>query len=93
MLRWKADASESQKRSLREGLERLREELSVIRDYRFGDDAGLAASNFDFAIVADFDDAEAYRVYADHPAHEELIRTLLRPILAERVAVQYRADP
>jgi hypothetical protein len=63
--------------------------IPEIRRYAFGPDAGLAEGNFDFAVVADFEDADAYRVYAAHPAHTGLIAERIRPLIAERVAVQY----
>ena len=40
-------------------------------------------------MVADFDDADGYRVYRDHPAHVAVIAERIRPILAGRAAVQY----
>lgn len=63
--------------------------IPEIRSYRFGPDAGLGVSaNADFAVVADFDDAEAYAAYARHPAHQDVIVRLLRPLMAERMSVQ-----
>jgi hypothetical protein len=49
----------------------------------------LGGGNEDFALVADFDDADAYRRYAEHPAHRHLIATLLMPLLGTRHAVQF----
>jgi hypothetical protein len=70
--------------------------IPEVRAYRFGPDAGLGMSaNADFAVVADFDDAEGYAAYAGHPAHQDVIVRLLRPMLAERMSVQFtfRPDP
>lgn len=64
--------------------------IPEIRAYRFGPDAGLGISaNGDFAVVADFDDAEGYAAYAHHPAHQDVIVRLLRPLVAERLSVQF----
>lgn len=41
--------------------------------------------------MADFDDADAYRRYAEHPAHRHLLAERLWPILAGRHSVQYEA--
>ncbi len=92
LLRFRADASEQAKQALRDGLGALPSQIPELRSYRFGDDAGLAAGNFDFAIVADLDDEQAWRTYAGHPAHQAAIEQFIRPILEERVAVQYRLD-
>ena len=48
-----------------------------------------ATGNFDLAVVADFDDEAGYRVYATNPEHLTVIAERIRPILADRAAVQY----
>ena len=40
-------------------------------------------------MVADFDNVEDYLVYRDHPVHQEIIKTYVQPIIANRAAVQY----
>ena len=90
LFTWKADVSDVGVRAFAEGLAALPAKIPEIRSYRFGPDAGLAGGgNDDFALVADFADAEAYRRYAEHPAHRHLIAELLWPILGGRHAVQY----
>ena len=89
LFAWKADASDVQVRGFADGLAALPARIPEIRSYRFGPDLGLAGGNDDFALVADFDDVEAYRRYAEHPAHRHLIAELLWPILGGRHAVQY----
>ena len=39
---------------------------NVLRAYHVGPDLGLAGGNFEFAVVADFDDLEGYQVYQDN---------------------------
>ena len=89
LMRWKEGTSDAQKRAVREGLAALPAAIPEIRSYRFGDDAALAEGNFDFAVVADFDDATDFQTYASHDAHQKLITEHIRPILRDRVAVQY----
>lgn len=89
LFRWKPDASETGKESVRAGLAELPGAIPQIRSYQFGDDAGVAEGNFDFAVVADFDNESDYRVYAAHERHQTLIAERIRPLVAERVAVQY----
>jgi Stress responsive A/B Barrel Domain len=60
-----------------------------IRAYEVGLDAGLADDNAHVAVVADFDDRDGYLAYRDHPEHTEVIRTLIRPHLAGRTALQH----
>ena len=89
MVKFSEEATNDQKQALREGLAVLPEQVSEIRAYRFGDDAGLSPDNFDFAIVADFETQDDFLAYRDDPAHQKLIADLLRPIVAQRVAVQH----
>lgn len=48
-----------------------------------------SAQNRDFVVVADFDDLDAYRAYATHDAHVQVITEYLRPILKDRYAIQF----
>ncbi|HET7013061.1 MAG TPA: Dabb family protein [Streptosporangiaceae bacterium] len=89
LLTWKPDATPEQLQQVVTDLSTLPTLVPGIRDYRFGTDAGLAAGNADFAITADFDDADAYLAYSTHPAHLDVISRTIRPILEQRVAVQY----
>jgi Stress responsive A/B Barrel Domain len=52
--------------------------------YTIGDDLGLREGNWSFAIVADFADADAYRLYDADIEHNRLRARL--SVLAERVA-------
>jgi len=52
----------------------------------------VTEGNFDFAIVADFDDVESFRAYVVHPAHQRLVAENVRPLMTERAAVQFRID-
>ena len=89
LFSWKPDASDAAVRAFAEGLAGLPAQIAAIRSYHFGPDVRLGGGNDDFALVADFDDADAYRRYAEHPAHRHLIAELVMPILAGRHAVQY----
>ena len=91
LLSWKDGTTDRQIRDLTEGLAALPGLIPEIRAYRFGPDARLAEGHADFAVVADFDSAEAYGTYASHPAHRDLIDRLLTPILERRWALQFES--
>ena len=63
--------------------------IPEIRHYEVGIDVGLADGNADLTLAADFDDADAWRRYQDHPAHVRVITELVRPIVEHRVASQF----
>lgn len=89
MVRLTQDMTAAQKEALRAGLGRLPEVIPGIRSYRFGDDAGLNEGNFDFVVTADFDDADGYLAYRDHPDHKRLVAELLGPFVTKRASVQF----
>ena len=89
LLRWVPDATAEQQSHLESGLAELPSLIPEIRSYVFGADAHVNEGNFDFAVVADFDDFDSYLVYRDHPDHVAVITERIRPILAERAAVQH----
>jgi hypothetical protein len=60
-----------------------------VPSYQAGADVGLVEGNVDFAVVADFDDAESYLAYRDHPEHQDIIARLSRPNTKSRASVQY----
>jgi hypothetical protein len=66
--------------------------ILCILSYRFGRDVGVQDGNADFALVADFTDPEGLATYADHPAHQAVLQNLIRPIMAQREAIQYVID-
>ena len=53
------------------------------------DPTSACRGNFEFAVVADFDDLEGYQVCRDNPEHRQIIGKLIRPIAAPRAAVRY----
>ncbi|MEO6121506.1 MAG: Dabb family protein [Acidimicrobiales bacterium] len=88
LLRWRAGTAPDDVVAVTNGLRALPSVIEELRAYRVGSDAGLADGNWDFAVVADFDDAAGWRAYTDHPAHQAVAVTV-RAMAHERVAVQY----
>jgi hypothetical protein len=88
-MRWKPGTSDEQKQAVHESLAVLPAAIPQIRSYQFGDDAAIVEGNFEFAIVADFDNRSDFQTYAVHDAHQKLIAENIRPILRDRAAVQY----
>ena len=89
MMRWTPEATQEQKQRVTAELSRLPALLPVLRAYRMGVDLGINEGNFEWAAVADFDDLEGYLTYRDNPEHQAIIAEFIRPIIAERAAIQY----
>ncbi|HVB44740.1 MAG TPA: Dabb family protein [Streptosporangiaceae bacterium] len=85
---WIPEATQEQKAYVVGELGTLPPLIEGLRSYQFGPDLGLVEGNADFAVVADFDDVAAYLAYRDHPAHQDVIKRAIRPILAQRMGIQ-----
>jgi len=89
LFSWTQDATEAQQLAMADELRKLPAAVDSIRAYEVGPDAGVNPGNFDFAVVAEFDDADGYRAYRDHPAHREVVEQYVNPIVARRAGVQF----
>ena len=67
----------------------LSKQISAIRAYTFGQDLRLGAGSWDYAIVADFDDADGWAEYDEHPDHEHFRAAVIGPHVADRCAVRF----
>ena len=86
---WVPEATDQQKQQVADELRKLPPLMTGLRAYHFGPDAGIVDGNFDFAVVADFDDAESYLAYRNHPAHRAAVDRVISPIARQRAAIQY----
>lgn len=89
MFTWKPETTAEQKQHVQTELRALKPLMTGLRAYTCGPDAGLVAGNYEFAVVADFEDAASYLAYRDHPAHLAVIEESITPIRASRASVQF----
>ena len=89
LFRWRPESTPAQRQRVPEELPKLSPLMTGLVAYRVGQDAGINPANFEFAVVADFEDAGSYRAYRDHPAHCAVIDEFITPILADRAAIQF----
>lgn len=89
LFRLKPEATSEDVSRLEAALRQLPAKIPCIQSYRFGRDLGLQDGNADFGLVADFLDEAGLRTYANHPEHLDVIENLVRPITAQREAIQY----
>jgi hypothetical protein len=89
LFRWKEGTTAADVSRVEEGLRPLPSQIPCIRSYRFGRDLGIQDGNADFGIVADFEDEDALRTYAEHPVHVAVVRERIHPFVRTREAIQY----
>jgi len=89
LFKWTAAATAAQKQAVAAELTAFAPTVPAIRSYLCGADAGFVEGNFDFAVVADFDDEAGYFSYRDHPVHREISARTVVPIMEQRVSVQF----
>jgi hypothetical protein len=91
MFRWRDGTTPEHLKAIEEGLGGLPAAIPELRAYTFGGDIGVNEGNFDFAVVADFHDADDYVAYRDHPLHQAVLAERIRDHVADRAAVQFNA--
>jgi hypothetical protein len=87
-FRFVPSATAEQAAALKAELEALPDAIPEIVEYRVGPDLGLNDDSWDFVVTADFATEADYRTYRDHPVHQELIATKVKPLVAERASAQ-----
>ena len=92
LFRWSPEATSEARQSVTTALRGLPDAIPSIRAYHLGDDAGVSDGNFDFVVLADFDDVSGYLAYRDHPLHQAVIAERIAPIVAERCALQFELE-
>jgi hypothetical protein len=88
VFRWVEGTTPEQVAAVVTGLASLPAQVPSIRAYTHGPDLRLGDGRWDYAVVGDFDDGAGYQAYVDHPAHDDVRRELILPLVAERGNVQ-----
>ena len=89
VFRWTTDSTGEQRAAAITALEGLAREVADLGRLTIGADAGLSDGNADAVVVVDFAERADYLAYATDPRHVAVVTEHIRPILAERVAVQH----
>jgi hypothetical protein len=89
LFTWTEGMTKEMERQFAAELTALAPTLPGLRAYHAGPDAGINQGNFDFAVVADFDDADSYLGYRDNTEHKDIVSRFSGPHTKSRAAVQY----
>ena len=92
LFRWKSEVPEGHAANVAAALRALPSRGIPFTSYTCGTDLGMAGPNgWDFAIVGEFADEEAWRTYMDDSEHDRIRQDLIVPWVAERAMVQFEA--
>jgi hypothetical protein len=89
LFTWTDGMTDAMEQQFAAELTALAPTLPGVHAYHAGPDAGINEGNFDFAVVADFDDVDSYLGYRDNAEHKDIIRRFSGPNTRSRAAVQY----
>lgn len=89
MFRWDESVTDEQLVAMSAALDALPGAIAEIVAYRHGRDLGIGATNFQYAVTADFADTDNFATYRDHPEHQRFIAEHITGRVAERSAVQF----
>ena len=92
LLTLSVDADDGVLSEISDALYALLPVIPEIESYSVERDLGLAEGNSTLAIVGEFADEAAYRVYAEHPVHLDVIASKIKPFVVARSAVQVNLD-
>lgn len=82
------DEKKTVKQEIKEGLEGLKGQIPGLVDIRVNIE-GLASSNADLMLDSLFENEEALKGYAVHPAHVAVANGKVRPFTKNRVCLDY----
>lgn len=92
LFRWKEGVGPVHVSAATKALATLPALIPQIKSYSFGPNLGINPGTYDFAVVAEFDSADDYLVYRDHPDHRAFIAAYTADFVSERAAIQFPID-
>lgn len=82
------EEKESIKAGIKEGLEGLKGQIPGLLDIKVNVN-GLSSSNADLMLDSAFENEDALKIYAKHPAHVAVADGKVRPYTAGRTCLDY----
>jgi hypothetical protein len=62
--------------------------IPAVKSLQLGLDVGETASNWDVALLVDFDSTSDLEAYQAHPEHEK-VKTIVRSLTSERASIDF----
>ena len=74
MFTWKPETPASIKDDVQKGFAHMKNSIEHVIHMECGTDQKLAEGNYDFAMIADFADPQAWSAYRIHPEHLAFVK-------------------
>ncbi len=92
LFKWKEEASSESISAAVEALKRLKSKIPNIVDLSCGQNFTNRGQGFQHGLVVKFRDRRDLEEYLPHPAHQEVAKNLVKPILADIIALDYEVE-
>lgn len=89
LFKWQPNTSPEKIAAVMSALRGMKGKISEIIDLSCGDNFSENSQGFPNALVVQFKDKAALDAYAKNAHHQEIIQTLIKPILADKITVDY----
>ena len=89
LFKWQADTSPETIASIMSALRGMKGKVPEIIDLSCGDNLSELSQGFQNGLVVQVKDKAALDAYAKNTLHQEIIQTLIKPILADKITVDY----
>ena len=85
----RSDATEEQLDAWRAAVREMCEASPEVMSFTLGANIGKGPNHYDSALVADFEDAAAFRRYIDSPAHKSYVENHARVLIDKLAAIKH----
>jgi hypothetical protein len=89
LFRFKPETTELTRQRIVDGLMALKGQVPSILDISAGPNFSDRNQGFEYGLVVRFADRQGLDSYQVHPAHQQVVQELIRPALADILAVDY----
>ncbi|MBP0016124.1 MAG: Dabb family protein [Cyanobacteria bacterium SBLK] len=89
LFKWQENASSEAIATAISALQEMKGRIPAIVDLSCGENFSDRARGYTHGLVVRFRDREGLEVYQPHPLHQNIIEKLIKPIVAEVLAIDY----
>lgn len=89
LFKWKEDTTPAAIASVLSELKALQSKIPGIVDLSCGENFSQRSQGFKHGLVVKFTDKSALETYIPHPEHQAVVQNVIKPIVADILAVDY----